>query len=152
MYHAILAPLDQSERAAAIMPHVEALARCFNAAVVLLTVVDIEVESPLPPLPPRGLLPGDPSAVGSDQLASAARLYLEGWRERLSRQGINTRIRIEYGPVAAAILETAATENVDLIAMAGHGRTGLARVFYGSVTEEVLQKADRPMLIIHTRS
>ena len=39
-------------------------------------------------------------------------------------------------------------EDADLIAMASHGRTGLARVFYGSVATGVLHKVDRPLLLI----
>ena len=37
------------------------------------------------------------------------------------------------------------------IAMASHGRTGAARVFYGSVASGVLHRVDRPVLIIRSR-
>jgi nucleotide-binding universal stress UspA family protein len=43
-------------------------------------------------------------------------------------------------------------EQADLIAMASHGRTGLARVFYGSVASGVLNQADRPLLLIRTQA
>ena len=46
------------------------------------------------------------------------------------------------------ILDVAEREKVRLIAMASHGRTGLARVFYGSVAAGVLSQADRPLLIV----
>ena len=45
----------------------------------------------------------------------------------------------------------AARENADLIAMASHGRTGLGRVFYGSVAAGVLHRADRPLLLIRAQ-
>jgi len=41
-------------------------------------------------------------------------------------------------------------EGADLIAMASHGRTGLARVFYGSVAAGILHKVDRPLLLIRS--
>lgn len=41
--------------------------------------------------------------------------------------------------------------DVDIIVMASHGLGGLPRTFYGSVTAGVLQKIDRPLLIIRTR-
>ncbi len=50
--------------------------------------------------------------------------------------------------MVAEIIRTANTENVDLIAMASHGRGGLSRVFYGSVVTGVLQRIDRPLLKI----
>lgn len=49
-----------------------------------------------------------------------------------------------------AILNAAKSEKADLIAMASHGRTGLSRVFYGSVAEGVLHRVDRPLLIIRS--
>jgi nucleotide-binding universal stress UspA family protein len=45
-------------------------------------------------------------------------------------------------------LDVAAREEVNLIAMTSHGRTGLARVFYGSVAAGVLHQADRPLLLV----
>jgi len=53
--------------------------------------------------------------------------------------------------IVDAICETAELEKVDLIAMASHGRTGAARVFYGSVAAGVLHRVDRPLLIIRSR-
>jgi nucleotide-binding universal stress UspA family protein len=50
-----------------------------------------------------------------------------------------------------AILDVAAKENADLIALASHGRSGLARVFYGSVASAILQRADRPLLLIRAQ-
>ncbi len=52
------------------------------------------------------------------------------------------------GPPVEAIIAMAKEENVDLIALASHGRSGLARVFYGSVAAGILHRADRPLLLI----
>jgi nucleotide-binding universal stress UspA family protein len=52
------------------------------------------------------------------------------------------------GPVAEAILETIETDDIDLVVMATHGRTGLKRWVYGSVTEKVLRAAPCNMLIM----
>lgn len=49
------------------------------------------------------------------------------------------------------IIQTANKENVDLIAMANHGSGGQARVFYGSVAAGVLNRVDRPLLVIRSR-
>jgi nucleotide-binding universal stress UspA family protein len=49
-------------------------------------------------------------------------------------------------------LDVADQKNVGLIAMASHGRTGLARVFYGSVAAGVLHSADKPLLLVRSQS
>ena len=48
------------------------------------------------------------------------------------------------GPVVQEIITCAEQKAADLIAMASHGRTGLARVFYGSVAAGILHRVDRP--------
>ena len=58
---------------------------------------------------------------------------------------------IKIGIPVTTILEMAEQENADLIAMASHGRTGLARVFYGSVTAGIMQQVDRPLLLIRAQ-
>jgi nucleotide-binding universal stress UspA family protein len=53
--------------------------------------------------------------------------------------------------VVDTIIQTAKEHAVDLVAMASHGRTGLERVFYGSVAAGVLQSVDRPLLLVRSR-
>jgi nucleotide-binding universal stress UspA family protein len=48
------------------------------------------------------------------------------------------------------IINRAERSKVDLIAMASHGRTGLSRVFYGSVAAGILHKVDRPLFLIRS--
>jgi nucleotide-binding universal stress UspA family protein len=48
-------------------------------------------------------------------------------------------------------VNTAREKEIDLIALASHGRTGLARFFYGSVALGVLHRADRPLLLIRSQ-
>jgi len=56
--------------------------------------------------------------------------------------------RLILGLPAPAILDLAQREHVDLIVLATHGRTGLARVVMGSVAEEVVRKAKCPVLTV----
>ena len=67
---------------------------------------------------------------------------------KLEQQGIQVSTTIMQGPPVEAILAVAAQENVDMIAIASHGRSGLGRVFYGSVAARILQRVDRPLLVI----
>ncbi len=54
------------------------------------------------------------------------------------------------GSVVREIVDVAIGNDVDLITMSSHGRTGLSRVFYGSVAAGVLHQIDRPILMIRS--
>jgi nucleotide-binding universal stress UspA family protein len=54
--------------------------------------------------------------------------------------------------VAAKIVRYAGTQGIDVIVMATHGRTGLAHVWLGSVTEEVCRTAPCPVLLLRPRA
>jgi nucleotide-binding universal stress UspA family protein len=58
--------------------------------------------------------------------------------------------RLMIGSPATAIVEMARRENAQFIVMGTHGRTGLSRLLMGSVAEEVVRKAECPVLIVKT--
>ena len=145
MYQKILVPLDGSKRAEKILPHVEELAAHTQATVTLLQIIaltgDIVTAGVITPLPDK---------LDSDK--KQAESYLNGIKAGLQEKQIETRTRVAVsGPVVDAILQTAEEENVDLIAMSSHGRSGVSRVFYGSVAVGLLHRIDRPLLIIRSR-
>ena len=74
--------------------------------------------------------------------------YLEGKAKELEKKGIATERVVQRGDPVNTVVNVAREKNADLIAMTSHGRTGLQRVFYGSVTSGVLHKIDRPLLLI----
>jgi nucleotide-binding universal stress UspA family protein len=145
MYQKILVPLDGSNRAEKILPHVEALAVQNQATVTLLQIVppagDILTAGVITPLP--------------DQLDSEKKLaesYLNSIKAGLQAKQIETRTRVVVsGQVADAIVKIADEEKINLVAMSSHGHSGLSRVFYGSVAAGLLHQIDRPLLIIRSR-
>ena len=145
MFNVILVPLDGSERAEAILPHVEDLARRYRAKIVLLQVVE-----------PEPLLIG-PDIVYPmvnqemiEEWTKMAETYLATRRAEFQEKGIQVETYVAHGPVVEEIITYADRTKADLIAMASHGRTGLSRVFYGSVAAGVLNKVDRPLLLIRS--
>lgn len=54
--------------------------------------------------------------------------------------------RLEWGEPASTIARVAKEGSYDLIVMATHGRTGLTRLFLGSVAENVIRHAPCPVL------
>ena len=143
MYKRILVPLDGSKRAERILPFVEDLANVHEGTVIFLQVI----ESPTYVSGPYDAgIYYDQS--NTEQTIKDAKLYLNALVGELREKGISARCEVDFGPVVRAILEVAAREQVDLVAMASHGRTGMARVFYGSVAAGVMQQTDRPLLLI----
>ena len=147
MYQTILVPLDGSKRAEAILPHAEDLAHCYQAKVIFLQVIE-----------PSPLI-FEPSAVyplfDQEELkrwTREAETYLAVRQGEFREKGIDTRTYVAHGPIVAEIIDAAEREGADLIAMASHGRTGLARVFYGSVAAGVLHRVDRPLLLVRSSS
>jgi nucleotide-binding universal stress UspA family protein len=140
MYKVILVPLDGSERAEAILPHVETLAQGCGAKVVFLRVTG---------MPPWEGPHSRRYVEMLKQNEGEAEEYLEGIAERFQEQGIETETIVSvYGVVVDEIMETAKRKGADLIAMTSHGRTGLAEAFYGSVAASVIHRIDRPLLIV----
>ena len=147
MYKKILVPLDGSMRAEAILPHVESLALRLKASVILLYV---DETSDL--------------ALDRDEVVDV-NSYLEKRRKRISTTqaylqtiidkwrsiDIDVQMRIGRGGVVACIIDTAKRESADLVSMASHGQGGVARTFYGSVAVGVLNRIDRPLLLIRSR-
>ena len=147
MYKTILVPLDGSARAERILAHVEDMAESFNATVVLLQIV-----SPIIPVM-------DPDAflleLGIDEINARvkdAESYLNGLKDQFTQKRIRVQTVVEHGSVVETIIHVASKKEADLIAMASHGRGGLSRVFYGSVAAGVLQRVDRPLLLIRSRN
>ena len=145
MYKTILVPLDGSHRAESILPHVEKLALEFKSKVIFLQVLSLsEITNQIDMY--NNYIP-DIIRIKDENTA-----YLAGIQQGFINIGIEASTVVEQGAVVETIISVAQRENADLIAIASHGRSGLSRVFYGSVTAGVLQKIDRPILVIRSRN
>ena len=141
MYNTILVPLDGSKRAEKILPHVEQLSHCFSSKVVFLQVVNL----------PNVIGYGELFRQGIKQLTKQAESYLSALKRDFQEKGIKAKTYVANGPAVKEIIDSAELEDADLIAMTSHGKTGLARAFYGSVAVGVLHLTDRPLIIIRSR-
>lgn len=151
MYRKILVPLDGSELAETILPNVEGLARLFNSTVILLQVLELPHLVGLPKGEVYDALPQmTPAEV--NQYLNETRRYLDKVVDRLKGADIDARGLVEYGPVVVTIMRVARQEDVNLIALASHGRGGLTDVYYGSVAAGILQRIDRPLLIVRAQN
>lgn len=124
----ILFPTDFSEVAERAFSHATHLADRFGAETHVLNVV--------PPTKPESAQPMDYLKEGAEGGPAMDRLTL------VHRQ-------VEESSAPVAVLAYADENDVDLIVMGTHGRSGLDRFITGSVTEEVLRLATTPVLTVH---
>jgi nucleotide-binding universal stress UspA family protein len=159
VFKKVLVPLDGSELAEAVLPYVENLGKWCAAEVILLQVIATAIyrpptgDMPMPPLPESAEdvdIAHHPIYREQEMasLRAEAERSLAGVRERLSKAGLQARVEVLFGQPAERIVEYAMKEEVDLIAMATHGRSGFSRWVFGSVAEKILRATALPILLI----
>jgi nucleotide-binding universal stress UspA family protein len=137
----ILCPADLSPRSFRAADYALALARRYKGELHFLHAI------PRPLLPE--MYPYLPEPVPLDpETRERARERLEAFVALSQVEGVNTRLSIVEGEPAAAILDTARSEQSSLICLGTHGRSGLERLMLGSVTEKVMRKATCPVLTV----
>jgi nucleotide-binding universal stress UspA family protein len=148
MYDKILVPLDGSERAECVLPHVEALAQAFEPQEVMLVSVTERVTG-FRMMDDYSRPTGErlvPEGVGKQE--KQAQHYLDKVAEMLKTKGIKTRTEVLLGKPAEEIIIYAHKMKCGLIVMASHGRSGISRWTHGSVADKVFRAADIPVLMI----
>ncbi|HEY1013009.1 MAG TPA: universal stress protein [Herpetosiphonaceae bacterium] len=142
-YATILVPLDGSAFAEQALEPARQLAQRCDAHVVLVSVIPVLDDLSFVA---SGIIPV--WARVNQHLQPAAAAYLATIAQRLAPHCGPVRTRSFDGPPATMITAAAAEERADLIVMATHGRSGLSRLWLGSVATRVLQHTDRPVLLI----
>jgi nucleotide-binding universal stress UspA family protein len=165
MFKKILVPCDGSDLAqGSVFPHVESLAEKMDAEVIILRVVSPppgrsgsafkpgapELPIPLPVTPEDALTALHP-IYRDQEIASAedeARRSVAQAEGMFRDKGVKVRSQVLLGQPAEEIIDYAAEQDVDLIVMCSHGRSGIGRWVFGSVTEKVLRGTASPVLVI----
>lgn len=146
MYDVILVPLDGSARAEKILPYVEGVIAGRSAKVILLQVI----EPVAPVVTPTEMIPYyDTDLIESVKQEAVA--YVTAKQDELQKKGFVVEALVMEGPVVRTILDVAEQKKAELIALASHGRSGVARVFYGSVAAGILHSTDHPLLLIRAQ-
>jgi nucleotide-binding universal stress UspA family protein len=82
-------------------------------------------------------------------VAAAAGVALEKEAQRLSSPTLKVKFVKAEGPPQVQVAELAEREQVDLVVVGSHGRTGLQRVLLGSVAAGIVQHCRCAVLVIH---
>ena len=133
----ILVPLDGSNLAEESLSVVRSLSRAYDAQVKLICVT---------PEAARRAIPGRKNPESFSDL-SDKHIYLNQKADELQTAGTVAEFEVRNGEVAEEICDLAQNE-MDVIVMSTNGRSGLQRLFIGSVALEVVQNASTPLLLL----
>ena len=134
----LLVPMDVSPGSALALNLARALAKAATARLVLARVILALGEAGA-----RYLEPGQ-----DGEQAQQAHRDFERLTASLQAAGVAAEARVAVGPVAATLVAVAADVEADLIVMCTHALTGPVRSLVGSVADEVIRTAGRPVLLI----
>jgi len=139
MFDRVLVPLDASQLAECVLPHVVAVASTFEAQVTLLHVLE------------RGETAG--RAVPIDPLVwhigkAEARAYLDGVAARLGDAGVRADTELLEGRAARTVVEFATSRDAGLVILGSHGRSGLSGWNVSSVAQQIILRVRRSVMIV----
>jgi nucleotide-binding universal stress UspA family protein len=142
MYNKILVPLDGSSYAENVVSHAKAVASgCKSSEVTLLFVLE----------PPERMAYEVPTEWLNDSMKTGLKFasdYLKQIAADLVTGGIAVKTVVLEGNPAETILSYLKTENIDLLIISTHGRSGITRWVFGSVVDKVIHHSSVPVLIV----
>ena len=142
-FKTILVPLDGSELGEAALVVAQALATHFSSEVHLVRV------TPIPVIDEGMGGAGIASADLMDSMVDGARQYLAEAAGRVTTPG-GVKTEVLIGPAAAGLEDYIDEHDIDVVVMTSHGRSGIARVALGSVTDRLLGAGTAPVLVVRS--
>ncbi len=145
MYEKIVVPLDGSELAECVLPHLETFLKNLHPKTVELIRVVTPVE-----LHYKAALPIDAKQEKQiNQLSvKEAEDYLSKVKERLESEGTDIKIKVLSGHAADALKDYLDKSEADLLFIATHGRSGITRWVMGSVADKLIHIAQIPVFLV----
>jgi nucleotide-binding universal stress UspA family protein len=150
----ILVPLDGSAFAEKVLEPLRPIAQVQQSNVIFLQAIPptvLHAEEPLP----MAATAIDPVLMQQlEMLQAQKRKQAEAYLQRMAAQwaaspGQARTCLVEHAQPATAVLEQAQALQVDLIALATHGRGGFSRMFLGSVADKIVRGSSLPVFVYH---
>ncbi|EHL05105.1 universal stress family protein [Desulfitobacterium hafniense DP7] len=140
MFAKILVPTDGSEYSRRALLAALEMGKKFNGEIILLNVL----------MTPEalGYLLSEDATVVQQQFNPNGEAALAATTKNVDLGGVRLTCRVKPGYPALVILEEIVSEDIDLVVMGYRGYTSLAGTFMGSVSQKVLAKTSRPVLLI----
>ena len=144
MNEKIVVPLDGSKVGESALPYVEDLVSKLSPE-VKTEVILLQVLSPVsPPTAAGGQLPDMAyTERQTEENKKKALDYLNQAGEALRSKGVTVTTEVAVGDASEEIVKAAEEIDANLIAMSTHGRSGLSRWAFGSISDKVLRREGR---------
>jgi nucleotide-binding universal stress UspA family protein len=139
MFDSILVPLDGSQLAECVLPHAAAFARCFDAEITLIRIMEKNQ---------TGVTAQLFDLLNWQIQKTKASLYLEEIKGRFKESNIRVRAIVMEGLVSEGIAEYAQNEGMKLIILSSHGRHGLTQWGISSITQKIILSAPTSVFIV----
>ena len=142
-YQNILVPVDGSETSFAAVAKAAELAKAFGSKITVVQVLTLD-----PYIAAEYI-----TANQTNDLIERARASIEKKKkeakQKFTEQGVDAETKLLEGQVIAREITNAAKDlNADLIVIGSHGRTGLKKLFLGSVAQSILSEGTTPVLVV----
>ena len=137
MYNRILVAIEHSKADAAILEHIEKLARLTGASLLLVHVADGWAARHF-----------DELNLRESEEMREDRAYLAARCEELRKAGLTVDSVLAMGDPSTELIRIANKERVDLIAMSTHGHRFLSDVIHGTTVDRLRHKVFVPVLLL----
>ncbi len=142
-YQNILVPVDGSETSFAAVAKAAELAKAFGSKITVVQVLTLD-----PYIAAEYITANQTNDLIERARASIVKT-LEEAKQKFTEQGVEAETKLLEGQVIAREITNAAKElNADLIVIGSHGRTGLKKLFLGSVAQSILSEGNTPVLVV----
>jgi nucleotide-binding universal stress UspA family protein len=142
MFAKILYPTDFSDVARKALNYVSCLKSTGAAEVVIIHVIDSRSFDVIASHRPLDV------ARFQKAWEEKAAEEMKGIEKELKEKGYRVKSRIETGIPFREILRVSEEENVSVIVVGSHGKSNLADIFLGSVSEKIIQNSKKPVLVV----
>lgn len=159
MYRKILVPLDGSEMAECSLDQAKAVATgCHVPEVTILSVIEPS-EQNVPynwgggadVVQPQDVAQMEKEkknlATADQKSTAAAKKYLARVADSFSKEGVKVKTEVLKGQPADIILDYAEKNNVDLVILSSHGRSGKSRFDFGKVADKIIHSSNIPLIV-----
>ncbi|AVH50482.1 MULTISPECIES: universal stress protein [Acinetobacter] len=142
-YQNILVPVDGSETSFAAVAKAAELAKAFGSKITVVQVLTLD-----PYIAAEYITANQTNDLIERARASIVKT-LEEAKQKFTEQGVEAETKLLEGQVIAREITNAAKDlNADLIVIGSHGRTGLKKLFLGSVAQSILSEGTTPVLVV----
>ena len=151
MYRKIMVPLDGSELAECVLPHVDGFVTgCQVETIIFVRVIEPTRYSVLSSTAsPQDYenMRKNMEMMEEEEKSSAAR-YLKEVIGRVKKGGIKYKAEVLVWKVAESLVDYTDANEIDLVLIATHGRSGISRWVRGSIADRVLRSSRVPVLMV----